>query len=414
MSRSAWIWVSALLLLNYAYGFLRALYDPLHGYNPELVAAAGVIVLAEFISVHAGGFAPMVAAAPTTTKRAAVAAAFCLLYSVFLYVIWTIAPYPRIVTGLALLIVVRYVNAALGGGGLGELGIRAGVNLFVYFGLAFAFLVIYPKGFPTFGFDAYALVQLRAYGSPRGFWVQEPQRAVAWCATYFFTLGALELLWLRRGGPPAADTIMLGESGLRLQVARNAFHILPRGGTNWNAVWALLMAGMFGVLGGSGAMALVAHPSRVGWFGLVFTIVPLAATGMALWTGVIALGRKSGLSVQGGVLRVWETWFGRDVASASVPATGIVSLLPPPGAEHAQDDPCGLHFVTRDHGGFEIVEDLRYRDAAAFLRLLKWMLEFRWDEPGFEALLRAAPEVRALLGERGVQVMTQGLPAARA
>jgi hypothetical protein len=404
---SAAIWVSALALFFVSLQFIHTLVAPLAWRNLDLAASAGVIVLAEFFAVHAGGFAVAVGGQRTVLGRAIVAAVLLLLYALFLYVLWTTTRHGWVVCGVGMLIVVRYARVALVNDGLREVGIRAGVNLFVYFTLVFSFLFMLPKRFPLFGFDSEALSRLRDLGGSQGLWTDEPQRAVAWCALYFFVLGALELLWLRGAGAPEKDRIALGGDGPQLQLGHNAYQVLMPAGVNWQGVGGILIAAMFIALGLGGIIGRIGKKFHI-WnflFGEFLILVAL----MPLVYGLYCLGKKSGIAVEAGALRIWETWFGWEIRSAHIPTTRIVSIEPrvveQSDLAESPSDRCVLHLVTRDHGELDITDDLKRPDAEALKKLLAWLLEFRWEAPRLRALLDAAPEVRALLGERGVSLL---------
>jgi hypothetical protein len=404
---SAAIWVSALALFFVSLQFIHTLVAPLAWRNLDLAASAGVIVLAEFLAVHAGGFAVAAGGQRTFLGRAVAAAVLLLVYAVFLYALWETTRHGWVVCGVALLIVMRYARVALSNDGLREVGIRAGINLIVYFALVFSFLLMLPKRFPPFGFSPEVLTRLRDLGGSRGLWQDEPQRAVAWCAAYFFVLGALELLWLRGSGAPREDRIALGGDGPQLQLDRNAYQVLSPAGANWQGIGGILIAAMFTVLGVFGAIGRTGKKFHLwnflfGEFLILVAMLPLAY-------GLYELGKKSGIAVEAGALRVWKAWFGWEVSGTQIPASGIVSIEPrvveQSDLAESPSDRCVLHLVTRDHGELDITDGLKRQDAEALKKLLAWLLEFRWEAPRLRALLDAAPEVRALLGERGVSLL---------
>ena len=409
------VWVSALATLAVAARFGYALLAPLVPPNVEIVAVAETIVIAEFLAMHAGGFALVVAGRPSLPGRVGAAIALIAFYGVFLWALWVSTHGSWVVSGVALLIVIRFARGAFAQDDLRDAAMRAGLNLALYFGLLLAFFM--PFRLPQFGFTPEVLAQLGPRGAAVNLWPQEPQRAVAWCALYFLLLGLFDLLSHLGSGAAAAGAnwVRLGREGPRLWARAGIVEIVPAPGSNRAWLGLLVLGAMFAAL----VIATVADAARGrAHFSLMSALllaVPALAAAFSIPFAVYRLGRRSGVAIGDGALRYWVTWCGFELRGLRVDPAEIVTIEPNV-IEQVQSgsillEQCSLLAKTRE-GELEFAESLPRRDAESLAKLVRWLLEFNWDEPRLRSLLEGDPELRTLLGVPGACLLLENRPRA--
>jgi len=186
--------VPALLL---AAQFAWVLSAPLTGRNREWAVDAVVLMLLEFFMVHAG-FMSIAAMAVEGRWRIVVAAGLGVFYLLFIVMIAWAFDAPAMAVLVGALLAGRLGGAALRGPGEMDARIIGSVVGVVCY-LAAVLGTTIPEAFPAFGFTPAALQELRpSFGSSKGLWVEEPQRAVAAAVLYFLLLGIYELAQLRK------------------------------------------------------------------------------------------------------------------------------------------------------------------------------------------------------------------------
>jgi hypothetical protein len=151
----------------------------------------------EFFMVHAG-FMSLGVMAGERRWRIGIAIGLAAFYLLFIAMFALVFDAKWMAVVAAALLAGRLGGAALRGPAeFPERIVVSVVGVVLYLGAVTA--TAGPETFPAFGFTPAVLQELRpAFGNTSGLWVDEPHRAVAGAALYFFALGLLELARLLR------------------------------------------------------------------------------------------------------------------------------------------------------------------------------------------------------------------------